>query len=273
MRFGGRNPDVVEGQLGGRRAADAHLVLDARGGETGAVGLDDERAHPLPASGGRIGQREDGHDVRDRAVGDEPLRPVEDVLVTVARGPHPVRGHIRAGGGLGQGEGDQPLPAGQSREVSVLLLVGAGQEDRQRAELLDDRDQAGRRVGASDLLDEDGLGDRVEVRPTVALLEARAEQILLCQEVLEVVRELRLLVDLGCPRRDALVRQLAHDGTQLVVLGGGQVGHADSSRRSSVARGLGDRSLVAVRCARSVLAYIRRAILSRAAPGARSARR
>ncbi len=77
----------------------------------------------------------------------------------------------------------------------------------------------------------------------MTLLEARAEQILLCQEILEVVRELRLLVDLGCPRRDALVRQLAHDGTQLVVLGGGQVGHADSSRRSSVARGLGDREV------------------------------
>ena len=185
----GRNADVVEGQLRGRRAADAHLVLDARGGETGAVGLDDERAHPLPTAGGRIGQGEDGHDVRHRAVGDESLRPVEDVLVTVARGPHPVRGHIRAGGGLGQGEGDQPLAAGESREVSVLLLVGAGQEDRQRAELLDDRDQAGRRVGASDLLDEDRLRDRVEVRPAVTLLEARAEQVLLGQEVLEVVRE------------------------------------------------------------------------------------
>ena len=95
----------------------------------------------------------------------------------------------RAGGGLGQGEGGQPLAARQSRKVSVLLLIGAGQEDRQRAELLDDRDQAGRRVGASDLLDEDRLRDRVEVRPAVTLLEARAEQVLLGQEVLEVVRE------------------------------------------------------------------------------------
>ena len=167
------------------------------------------------------------------------LDPLRTYVVAVPGGAHPVDGDIAAGGGLGQGEGDQPLPAGQSRKVSVLLLIRSGQKDRQRAELLDDRDQAGRRVGASDLLDEDGLGDRVEVRPTVPLLEARAEQVLLGQEVLEVVGKLRLLVDLRRPWRDALLRQLAHDRTQLVVLGGGQVGHADSSRRSSVGRARG----------------------------------
>ena len=76
----------------------------------------------------------------------------------------------------------------------------------------------------------------------MTLLEARAEQVLLRQELLEVVRKLRLLVDLGGPRRDALLRQLAHDGTQLVVLGGGQVGHAGSSQRGSVAPARGRES-------------------------------
>ena len=73
----------------------------------------------------------------------------------------------------------------------------------------------------------------------MTLLEAGSEQVLLCQEVLEVVRERCLLVDLGGPRRNALLGQLAHDGTQLVVIGGGQVGHADSSQGEVRWHGLG----------------------------------
>ena len=118
------------------------------------------------------------------------LRAVEDVVVAVARGAHPVGGDVAAGGGLGEGEGGQPLPGGEAREVSVLLLVGPGQQDRQGAELLDDRDQAGGGVGPGDLLDEDALRDRVEGRAAVALLEAGAEQVLLRQQLLEVPREL-----------------------------------------------------------------------------------
>jgi hypothetical protein len=58
------------------------------------------------------------------------------------------------------------------------------------------------------------------------LLEPGTQQVLLGEQLLEVPRELRLGVDLGCPRRDPFLRQLAHHGTQLVVLGGRQVGHA-----------------------------------------------
>ena len=207
-------------------------MLDARRREAGRVGLDDEGAHPLATAGCGIGEGEDGQELRDRAVSDEPLAAVEDVVVTVAGGAHAVGRDVAAGSCLGQCERDQPFTGSQAWEVSVLLLLGAGKEDGQRAELLDDRDQAGRRVGACDLLDQDALRDRVERGAAVLLREARPEQVLLRQQVLEVPRELRGLVDRCGTRGDSLVGELAHHGTQLIVLGGRQVGHAAPRTRS-----------------------------------------
>ena len=211
-------------------------MLDARCREAGRFGLDDEGAHPLAATRLRIGQREDADQVRDRSVGDESLAAVQDVVIAVTDGAHPVGGDVAAGGGLGQPEGGQPLAGGEAREVAVLLLLVAGQQDRQGAELLNGGDQAGGRVGARDLLDEDGLRDLVEGRPAVALREARAEQVLLREELLEVPGELLLLVDLGGTGCDPLRGELAHDGAQLVVIGGRQVRH--SAPRAGV-RGVG----------------------------------
>ena len=204
-------------------------MLDPGSREAGRVGLDDEGAHALATARIRIGQREDGQQVRHAAVGDEALAAVQDVVVPVANGSHAVRRDVAAGRRLGQGERDQPLAGGQAREVAILLLVAAGQQDGQGAELLHDRDQARGRIGARDLLDQDRLGDRVECRAAVALLEARPEQVLPSQELLEVPRELLLLVDLRGARRDPFLGKLADDGAQLIVIGGGQVGHAGSS--------------------------------------------
>ncbi len=78
------------------------------------------------------------------------------------------------------------------------------------------------------------------------LLEAGAEQILLGQELLEVPRELSRGVDLGGTWGDALLGQLAHEGTQLVMLGRGQIGHAGSSKRGVGGTWHGVRSLAHV---------------------------
>ena len=241
-------------------------MLDARGGEAGRIGLDDEGAHALAATRVRIGDGEDRDEVRDRAVGDEALRAVEDVVVAVAGGPHPHCRHVAAGRRLGQGERGEPLPGGEPRQVSVLLLLGPGKQDREGAELLHGGDEAGRGVGTRDLLDKDGLGDLVECGAAVPLLEAGAEQVLLGEELLEVPRELRGGVDLRGPRRDALRRELAHDGTKLIVIGGWQVGHSAPRRGTSAWRGSG-----ASESSRSVDASRDR--LSRAGPGAPPGRR
>jgi hypothetical protein len=60
----------------------------------------------------------------------------------------------------------------------------------------------------------------------VLLREARPEQVLRGEQLLEIPRELRGLVDLGGAWRDALVGELADHRPQLVVIGGEAVGHA-----------------------------------------------
>ena len=60
---GGRHPHLVEVQLGGRRAADPHLMLEAGGREAGRIGFNDEGARTLAAAHCRIGQGEDDHHV------------------------------------------------------------------------------------------------------------------------------------------------------------------------------------------------------------------
>ena len=85
---------MAVGEVQGRRAraADAQLVLGFADGEPGGVLLDDERAHPARPLR-RIGLREDDVDLGERGVGDEDLRPIEDVLVSLQRR----RGGARAG--------------------------------------------------------------------------------------------------------------------------------------------------------------------------------
>ena len=125
--------DLVEGELGGRAAAQAHLVLDPRHGEAVGRDLDDERAEAAMPGRFGIGDREDDDEVGDRAVADEPLRAIDDVVVAVADGARASGRDVRAGLGLGQGERDEVLAAGELREPAGLLVIGAGERDRQRS--------------------------------------------------------------------------------------------------------------------------------------------
>ena len=81
-----RHAAVGEDELAGRRACDPELRLEARDLEAGRVGLDDEGADAAVLRG-RIGAGEDGVDVRDAGVRDEPLVAVQDVVVAVALRP------------------------------------------------------------------------------------------------------------------------------------------------------------------------------------------
>ena len=207
----GRNPDVVEGQLRGRRAR-MPILCSTRGAAKPGLSVSTMNALiPFrPPAAGSV-RAKTVSDVRDRAVGDESLRPVEDVLVTVARGPHPVRGHIRARGRLGQGKGDQPLAAGRiagSIGPSARRSRPGGSAARRASGR---SDQAGRRVGSRDLLDEDGLRDRVKVRPTVRSSKHVPSRSCWARRSLRSWgNSAPSRVDLSRPWRDALVRQLAH---------------------------------------------------------------
>src|SRR6266540_410976 len=73
---------VVEEDLAGRRALDAHLRLDAADLEAGRVCFENEGGDTGVAAF-RIGLREHGVHVRDAGVRDEALAAVEDVLAVV----------------------------------------------------------------------------------------------------------------------------------------------------------------------------------------------
>ena len=136
---------------------------------------------------------------------DEPLRAVDDVVVAVARGGGPDRGDVRAGLGLGQGEGDELLPGRQPRDEAGLLFVGAGDEERQRGQLLDREDQAGRGTRAAELLDRQADAQQVATETAVFLGERQGQDVLGGQQLAKVLGKLAGLVDLGGPRRDAFV--------------------------------------------------------------------
>ena len=151
-----RDADALEDELGGRRAADAHLVLDALDAEAGHVLLDDE------AATGAGGAASASRSVTAKTVIRSAtlpwlmnrLRAVDDVSASPSR-PARVRigGDVGAGLRLGQGEGDELAAGGEIREPALLLLVGAGEEERQRRQLLDGEDQAARGADPADLLD------------------------------------------------------------------------------------------------------------------------
>ena len=100
---GGGHAHAVEHRGAGRRAAHAHLVLEAADREAGPVGLDDERRDAARARRVRIGDGEDDVDVGDAGVRDPVLGAVDDPLVAVAaarvriaRGSDPASGSDRA---------------------------------------------------------------------------------------------------------------------------------------------------------------------------------
>ena len=126
MQVGRRHADAVERELGGRAAADAHLVLDPGDREAGGRDLDDEARQPFVPAGVGVRDREDRDQVGHRAVADEPLRAGDDVVVAVADGAGADRGDVGARLGLGQGEGDEVLPGRQPRDPAGLLLGRAG---------------------------------------------------------------------------------------------------------------------------------------------------
>ncbi len=121
-------------------------------------------------------------------------------------------------------------PRRELRQVLRLLLLGAGELEPERAELLHREDERRRRADLPDLLDRDEREERAGAEPAVLLVEEEAEDVVLAEELDDVPRELVRLVDLGRARRDPLARELADEIAQLALLVGEDVpGHQKGS--------------------------------------------
>ncbi len=225
-------------QLGGGRAADPHLVLEARHGEAGRLGLDDEGAHPLAAARVRIGQREDGQQVGDAAMGDEALGAVQDVVSRRRDGrasgcwPRRCRRQPRSGR---RRSATPRRPAAGSIGPSARPMPAM--HDRQRAELLDDGDQAGGGVGTRDLLRHDRLADACPARCRRSAPRSRCPSRSCLASSSFRSQGNSALASISAARGAIRsIGQLAHHGAQLVVLGGRQIGHGTPSFQAGVHR-------------------------------------
>ena len=208
---------VVEVQLPGRRALDAELVLGGAEGEPRIVLLHHERRDPA-RPGRRVGHGHHRVVLRHSGVRDPALGSVEDKTVTVADGAGRHRGRVRAGLRLGQRVGEHRLAPGDRRQVALLELLGPGQQQRHRAQLVHRRDQRRRGARPGDLLDHDRGGDRVRARAAVGLGDVHRGEVVLGQRLEHVPGELRGLVHLGGPRRDLVVGQVTDGLTERFML-------------------------------------------------------
>src|SRR5690606_9227955 len=171
----GRHPAVLEDDVAGVGAALAHLAVRLAADQSWGVALDDEgadAASPLTA-----GARHHSEDARDRAVGDEALSTVENVVVAVTLGAGLERGGVGADVGLGQAEGADQLARRQARQILALLLLGAVDQDALRADaVVSAEDGTEGRRGLADLEGHQHLLFHRQAEAAVLLGDGQAEQ-------------------------------------------------------------------------------------------------
>src|SRR5262249_52028568 len=93
-----------------------------------------------------------------------------------------------------------------------------GELDRERPELLHGQDQAARRADLRDLLDRDQRQQRARPEAAVDLRKVEPEQAVLPEDLDHVPRKLVRLVDLRGTRGNTVVRERAHEITDLELL-------------------------------------------------------
>jgi len=158
-----------------------------------------------------------------RGVRDEALAAVQHVLVAVAARGRAHGGAVGARAGLGERVRGEPLAGGESRQEPLFLLLGPGELDPERPELLHRDDQPARRADLGQLLDRHERHQRALADPAVLLVVHDPEEVVLAEELDDVPRELGALVDLGGARRNPLTRDRADELADLALFLGQRV--------------------------------------------------
>src|SRR5439155_19638535 len=187
----GRDPTVLEDQLGRDRGAHRELVMDRTRLEAARPLLDQEAPDPL------LGPRPDDRQIGDVPIGDPALGAIEDPIFAITTGPRRHSGRVRAELRLGQAEAADHLSFGHRWQPALLLLLRPGAIDREHAEPALHRDEA--------------------AQPAVAALQ------LLASQAVHHVAHAGRPVARQMHAEDAQAGELRHDlhgkGRPLVVLG------------------------------------------------------
>jgi hypothetical protein len=153
-----------ERRVGG---VESHLLLMAADLQAVGLSVDHEEAEALVWVLARAG----GDDVlaRVRAVGDEDLGAVDDVVVALTACARLQAGQVGAGAGLRHREGAQLVAACERRKELLLLVRRRGPQDgRGRDAGVHGHGDARRRAAVGDLLEPQAVGDLVD--PGAAVL-------------------------------------------------------------------------------------------------------
>ena len=196
----------------------AHLLHRLRDDVAGgAVGDDDVRHLAVAGEGG---DRHAGGDV-GAGVRDEDLRAVDHPLAVAQLGARLRRACVGARSWLGEAEGCELPPGREIGQPRLLLLLGAEEEDRHRAErrVRGDGDAHGG-VDSRELLDRDRVRDRVSARAAPFLRDGEAHEPEPGELLDELVGKAVLAVELLGDGRHALLRELAHGAPDELVLVG-----------------------------------------------------
>jgi hypothetical protein len=226
-----RHPHVLEGDRGGVRRALPHLVevpLDDDAVEVGRDGEGRQAAVPLRP----VGRGEDDEPRRMARVRDEHLRAVQDVLVAAADGRRLDPRDVRPGVRLREGEGTEDRLLDERDEKAALLLVRAGDEDGRSAERVGRERRRHPGAAPGELLADQHAVEARELEATVLGRDVRVQQAELVRLGDHVGGVRRVLVVLGGPRPDLLLRELVRElAERLLLVGQGKRDPARSCYR------------------------------------------
>ena len=188
----------------------AQLFLVLAHGEAGEAALHDEGGDALGAAG-LVGHGEHHEHVGHIAVGDEYLGAIHHIVVAHQLGLGLALGGVRAGVGLGEGEGAHMVAGGQHGQVLGLLLRGAVGHDGVAAQaVVGGHDVAGGGALLAELLDADGAGQRIGAGAAVLLGHAHTHDAQIEQLLNVVAGVFAGAVGLRRDGLDFLFRKLRH---------------------------------------------------------------
>ena len=108
-------------------------------------------------------------------VGDEHLGAVDDVLLAVLDGAGLQGAHVAAAARLGEGQAAAHLPAGETRQEPVPLLLGAVVGEHVGQDVVGAQRAGERHVALADLLEDHGEGGVVQPHAAVFFGHVDAE--------------------------------------------------------------------------------------------------
>jgi hypothetical protein len=213
--------NVSEEHLRVQDRALAHLLHRRAEADAVVAALDDEGRDTLRARP-RRDRREDDVVLRDAAVRDPALLPVEHIAVAVPDGGRLDRGGVRARLGLGgRKRAERRVGRAEGLEPARLLLVAPKREDRLGEEAARRDQVADPGAAPAELLLDDARRQAVgQAAAAVLLGEHERRQPCLGRLVPDLPRHLGVgLVDRGRDRPDLALRELTADGLDLALLG------------------------------------------------------